>query len=90
MRTGMISKRKRYPREFKIDMVYLIAGSNHSVVEVFQDPEIHFQPMIQMDLAIWRESQKGVSRKREANLLKLKNSADSGVKISAGQTRHAL
>ena len=35
------SKRKRYSREFKIETVRLITGSNHSVSEVAKDLEIH-------------------------------------------------
>ena len=37
----MVSKRKRYSREFKIETVRLVAGSDHSVNEVPQDLEIH-------------------------------------------------
>jgi transposase len=37
----MGSKRKRYTREFKIETVRLLTGSDHSVTEVDRDMEIH-------------------------------------------------
>ena len=37
----MVSKRKRYSREFKIETVRLVTGSDHSVSEVARDLEIH-------------------------------------------------
>ncbi|MDX2479671.1 MAG: transposase [Desulfuromusa sp.] len=37
----MVSKRKRYPRDFKIETVHLVTGSDHSVTEVARDLEIH-------------------------------------------------
>ncbi len=37
----MNSKRKRYTREFKIETVNMITGSDHSVTEVARDLEIH-------------------------------------------------
>jgi transposase len=37
----MVTKRRRYTREFKIETVNLISGSDHSVTEVARDLEIH-------------------------------------------------
>lgn len=37
----MVSKRKRYTREFKIETVQLVAGSDYSVTEVARDLDIH-------------------------------------------------
>ena len=37
----MVSKRKRYSRDFKIETVRLVTGSDHSVAEVARDLEIH-------------------------------------------------
>ena len=37
----MVSKRKRYTREFKIETVQLVTGSDHSVTEVARDLDIH-------------------------------------------------
>ena len=33
----MVSKRKRYSREFKIETVRLVTGNDHSVTEVAKD-----------------------------------------------------
>jgi len=37
----MVTKRRRFTREFKIETVGLITGSDHSVAEVAKDLEIH-------------------------------------------------
>jgi transposase len=37
----MVSKRRRFTREFKIETVGLITGSDHTVAEVAQDLAIH-------------------------------------------------
>jgi transposase len=37
----LVSKRKRYTREFKIETVRLLTGSDHSVTEVARDLGIH-------------------------------------------------
>lgn len=37
----MVSKRKRFTREFKIETVRMITGSDHSVSEVARDLDIH-------------------------------------------------
>ena len=37
----MVSKRRTYTREFKVETVNLITGSNQSVAEVARDLEIH-------------------------------------------------
>ncbi len=37
----MVSKRRTYTREFKVETVDLITGSGHSVAEVARDLEIH-------------------------------------------------
>jgi transposase len=37
----MVSKRRRFSREFKIETVGLITGSDHTVTEVAKDLEIH-------------------------------------------------
>ncbi len=37
----MVSKRRTYTREFKLETVNLITGSGHSVAEVARDLEIH-------------------------------------------------
>jgi len=37
----MVSKRKRYTREFKIETVLLLTDSDHSITEVARDLEIH-------------------------------------------------
>ena len=37
----MVSKRRRYTREFKIETVNLVTGSDYSVTEVAKDLEIH-------------------------------------------------
>jgi transposase len=37
----MVSKRTRYTREFKIETVHLLTGSDHPVTEVAKDLEIH-------------------------------------------------
>ncbi len=37
----MVSKRKRYTREFKIETVRLVTDSDQSVLEVARDLEIH-------------------------------------------------
>lgn len=37
----MVSKRRRYPREFKIETVGLVSDSDQAVAEVAKDLEIH-------------------------------------------------
>lgn len=37
----MVSKRRRFTREFKIETVNLLTGSDQAVVEVAEDLEIH-------------------------------------------------
>ncbi|HPL62485.1 MAG TPA: transposase [Syntrophales bacterium] len=37
----MVSKRRRFTREFKIETVGLVTGSDQTVTEVAQDLEIH-------------------------------------------------
>jgi len=37
----MVSKRRRFTREFKIETVGLITGSDHTVAEVAKDLDIH-------------------------------------------------
>jgi len=37
----MVSKRRRFTREFKIETVGLITGSDHTVAEVARDLDIH-------------------------------------------------
>lgn len=37
----MVSKRRRFTREFKIETVRLLTGSDQPVVEVAEDMEIH-------------------------------------------------
>lgn len=37
----MVSKRRRYTREFKVETVGLVTDSDHTVAEVAKDLEIH-------------------------------------------------
>ena len=78
----MVSKRRTYTREFKVETVNLITGSGHSVAEVARDLEIYPSMLYSGFVSTARILARPFLAK-ESRFQRLKKSAVSGVKTNA-------
>ncbi|PNU18627.1 hypothetical protein C2E25_16640 [Geothermobacter hydrogeniphilus] len=79
----MVSKRRKYTREFKVETVNLITGSDQSVVEVARDLEVHPNTLYKWIRQYSENPVEAFPGKGKQASEAVKNSAVSDVKTNA-------